>query len=91
MEWKVEMMEDRNFIEFFRQMIREEMRTKENDTKLISVAKVAEKLDISVVHLTKNIMHKPSFPKAVRIVHKGDLRFYEHEVDDFILGLRKKA
>lgn len=84
------MMQDRQFIEFFRQMIREEMGAKENDTKLISVARVAEKLDISVVHLTKNIMHKSGFPKAVRITQKGDLRFYEHEIDEFILNLRKE-
>ncbi|UNM95534.1 hypothetical protein MMG00_09905 [Ignatzschineria rhizosphaerae] len=85
------MMEDKQFLEFFRQMIREEIGAKNDDTKIISVAKVAEKLDISVVHLTKNIMHTPGFPKAVRLTVKGDLRFYEHEINEYILGLRKEA
>lgn len=85
------MIEDRQFIEFFRQMIREEMGQKEKGAQLLSTAAVAEKLDVSVDYLTKDIMHLKSFPKAVRFKNKGFLKFYEHEIDEFILGLRKEA
>ena len=87
----MEMMEDKQFIEFFRQMIREEMAAKNDGPKLLSTAAVAEKLDVSVDYLTKEIMHLKSFPKPVRFKNRGFLKFYEHEIDEFILGLRKEA
>ncbi len=87
----MEIMEDKQFIEFFRQMIREEVTTKETGPRLLSTAAVAEKLDVSVDYLTKEIMHLESFPKPVRFKNRGFLKFYEHEIDEFILGLRKEA
>ena len=84
------MMEDRQFIEFFRQMIREEITAKENGPKLISVTEVANRLDISTIYLTKDIMHMPGFPKPTRLKPKGDLRFYEHEIDEYILKLGER-
>lgn len=91
MEWEMEMMEDRQFIEFFRQMIREEVNRKDTGPRLISVTETAEKLSISPVYLTKHVMHSSGFPKSVRLKERGDLKFFEHEVNDYILGLRKEA
>ncbi len=59
--------------------------------RLLTLHEVAELLSISHQHLTKNVMHNPGFPKPVRLNERGSLRFYKHEIEEYMWGLKKKA
>lgn len=76
------------FIDEVKRQLRDEARKTSSGPKLLSVLQVSEKLSISTSYLTKHIMHRKGFPKPVRLTEKGDLKFYAHEVDEYILRLR---
>lgn len=78
------------FLDAFKQIIRQEMNLVETGPRLLSVKETAERLSISSIYLTKYVMHQPDFPKPVRIKERGALRFYEHEINDYIFQLREK-
>lgn len=78
------------FLDAFKQIIRQEMNLVETGPRLLSVKEAAERLSVSSTYLTKHVMHQSDFPKPVRFTERGTLRFYEHEINDYIFQLREK-
>lgn len=78
------------FLDAFKQIIREEINLADTGPRLLSLQETAERLSISAIYLTKHVMHQSDFPKPVRIKERGSLRFYEHEINDYIFRLRER-
>lgn len=84
----MEMMQANELIEAMKEALRVERQDK---VQLLTVDEVATKLRISSDYLKRVVMHRLGFPKPIRLTNNGDLKFLEHEVNNYILGLKKEA
>lgn len=85
---------DNNFLEVvdrFTEALIAKIDAQQEPVRLLTLHDVAELLSISHQHLTKNVMHNPGFPKPVRLNERGSLRFYKHEIEEYILGLKERV
>ena len=78
------------FLQVFKQAIREEINLKKEGLRLLSTSDVADRLNISRDYLLKHVMHSKHFPKPVRLREGGELKFYQHEIDEYLMRLRNE-